>query len=124
VTNACLTDLLAVRVMGWTVGPDRFMMGNRGWMPRWRFQPTENLEDALRLLQAATAQEFCIRGDGSGGLRVSVRVEATTGIATGGTMAMAIATAVARAFGLEVPDVLTADGVNSDSTPRRRHRGK
>ena len=52
--------------MGWTVGPDRFMMGNRGWMPRWRFQPAEKLEDAFRLLEEAAPQEYSICGDDKG----------------------------------------------------------
>ena len=39
VTNDQLAAILAERVMGWSVGPDRFMMGDRRWQPRWRFQP-------------------------------------------------------------------------------------
>jgi hypothetical protein len=35
-TSEQLTAVLAGRVMGWGVGPDRFLMGNRGWMPSWR----------------------------------------------------------------------------------------
>ena len=54
-TSEHLTAILAERVMGWTVGPDRFMMGNRGWMPRWRFQPAEKLDDAFRLLEGGCA---------------------------------------------------------------------
>ena len=125
-TNACLTDLLAVRVMGWTVGPARFMMGNRGWMSRWRFQPTEKIEDALRLLQEAAPQDYSICGDGKGDLQVRVRVGACTGTATGGPMAMAITIAVARAMGLDVPDeprpVIVTDGRRGQA-PRRRPRG-
>jgi len=39
-TDQRLIDGLAVGVMGWTVAPDRFLMGRRRWIPRWRFQPT------------------------------------------------------------------------------------
>jgi hypothetical protein len=48
-----LTTLLARRVMGWEIAPDRFLMGKRKWMPRWRFQPELKLEDAFRPLEAA-----------------------------------------------------------------------
>jgi len=126
-TNEQLTAVLAERVMGWTVGPDRFMMGNRGWMPRWRFQPAEKLDDAFRLLEQAAPQEYSICGDDKGGLEVRVRVGVRTGTATGGVMATAIATAVARAVGLQVPDepspTLSASG-GTDHRPRRRPNGK
>lgn len=55
-SNDQLTAVLAERVMGWTVSPDRFMMGNREWMPRWRFQPIDKLDDAFRLLEEAVPQ--------------------------------------------------------------------
>jgi hypothetical protein len=121
-TSDQLTALLAERVMRWGVAPDRFTMGNRGWMPRWRFQPTEKLEDALRLLREAAPQEYSICGDEKGVLQVRVRVGASTGTANGGTLANAIATAVARAVGLEVPEDLQNDGVTR--APRSRSHGK
>ena len=46
-TGKQLTATLAERVMGWRVGPDRFQIGNRGWIPRGRFRPTERLQDAF-----------------------------------------------------------------------------
>ena len=122
-----LTAVLAERVMGWTVGPDRFMMGNRGWMPRWRFQPTEKLDDAFRLLEEAAPQEYSICSDDKGQLQVRVRVGVCTGAATGGPMATAIATAVARAVGLQVPDEPQSTiGTNSVTShkPRRQPHGK
>ncbi len=126
-TDERLTDFLAERVMGWTVGPDRFMTGQRGWMPRWRFQPTEKLEDAFRLLAEVAPQEYSICGDDKGQLQVRVRVGVCTGTATAGPMATAIATAVARAVGLQVPDepqptIVTNGG--TDHKPRRRPNGK
>lgn len=126
-TSEQLTALLAERIMGWTVGPDRFTFGNRGWMSRWRFQPTEKLEDAIRLLEQTAPQEFSICGDDKGNLQVRVRVGASTGIATGGPMAMVIAIAVARAVGLDVAEISGAvirpdDGVSPAS--RRRPHGK
>jgi hypothetical protein len=56
-TGERLTAILAQRVMGWRVAPDRFLMGNRRWSPRWRFQPTERVKDAYRLLERAAPQD-------------------------------------------------------------------
>ena len=66
-----LTGLLAARVMGSGVRPDRFLIKGRQWMPRWRFQPADRLEDAFRLLDAADPSEYSIYRQGS---LVSVRV--------------------------------------------------
>jgi len=102
VTGERLTALLAQRVMGWTVGPDRFMMGNRGWMPRWRFQPAEKLEDAFRLLDEAAPQEYSIRGDDTGSIHVRVRINGNAGEASGTSKPLTITQAIARAAGIEV----------------------
>lgn len=101
-THDQLMAILAERVMGWTVGPDRFLMGNRGWMPRWRFQPVENLEDAFRLLEQAAPQEYSISGDDKGKIHVQVRIAGTAGDARGTSKPLAITYAVARAIGIEV----------------------
>lgn len=106
-----LTNLLARRVMGWTVGPDRFMMGNRGWMPRWRFQPAEKLEDAFRLLESATAT-YTIAGDGSGTVTTHVCVAGVAGTAYHRSIAASITIALARAIGIEVPDCVIDRGAN------------
>ena len=97
-----LAALLAECVMGWRVGPDRFLMGNRGWMPRWRFQPTEQLADALRLLEKAAPDEYNMRGDSEGNVRVHIRIGDTTGEACGASKPRAITCAIARALGIEV----------------------
>ena len=120
-TSENLAALLAERVMGWTVGPDRFLMGKRGWMPRWRFQPVEKLDDAFRLLEQAAPQEFSICGDDRGQHQVRVRVGPCTGASTG-PMALAITTAVARAVGLNVPDELTPAIATADATGQARRR--
>ena len=44
------TALLAERVMRWKVCPDRFVKSGRAWIPKWRFQPFVQLEDAFLLL--------------------------------------------------------------------------
>ena len=101
-SNDQLTAVLAERVMGWTVGPDRFMMGNRGWMPRWRFQPAEKLDDAFRLLQEASPQAYSICGDDKGSIHVEVHINGAVGEAQGTSIPGAVAYAVARAVGVEV----------------------
>jgi hypothetical protein len=101
-TSEHLTAILAERVMGWTVGPDRFMMANRSWMSRWRFQPAEKLEDAFRLLEKAAPQEYSICGDDKGNIHVQVRIAGTAGEARGTSKPLAITNAIARAVGIEV----------------------
>lgn len=101
-SNDQLTAVLAERVMGWTVGPDRFMMGNRGWMPRWRFQPADKLDDAFRLLQEAAPEAYSICGDDKGSIHVQVRINGAVGEARGTSIPGAVTYAVARAVGVEV----------------------
>lgn len=95
-----LTGLLAARVMGWGVRPDRFLIKGRQWMPRWRFQPADRLEDAFRLLDAADPSEYSIYRQGS---LVSVRVliAGRVGEARDSTHPRAITFAVAQAIGLD-----------------------
>ncbi len=101
-THEQLTAILAERVMGWNVGPVRFMMGDRAWIPRWRFQPAEKLEDAFRLLEDATPQEYKICGDDKGNIHVQVRIAGTLGEAHGTSKPLALTYAIARAIGIEV----------------------
>ena len=101
-TSEHLTAVLAERVMGWGVGPDRFVMKNRRWTPRWRFQPTEKLADAMRLLDKAAPEEYTMHGDREGNVRVHVRIGDVTGDACGESKPRAITCAIARALGIEV----------------------
>jgi hypothetical protein len=102
VTTEMLTSLLAQRVLGWTVAPDRFLMGDRHWLPRWRFKPIENLSDAFQLLDGAAPDEYIMTGGNHGGFRVLVRIGKATGEACGASKPRAITTAIARALGIEV----------------------
>jgi hypothetical protein len=102
VTNDQLTAVLAERIMGWTVGPDRLLMGNRGWMPRWRFRPTEKIEDAFRLLEATAPQEYAMGAGENGGFWARVRIAGTTGEARESSQARAMTLAIARAISLKV----------------------
>jgi hypothetical protein len=96
-----LTAILAERVMRWAVAPDRFLMGNRRWQPRWRWQPANNLDDAFRLLEKAAPQEYSM-GDHGRGFWVRVRIGSTVGEARDVSKPRAITIALARALGLEV----------------------
>lgn len=101
-TAEVLTALLAERVMHWRVGPERFLIGDRRWLPRWRFQPAERLKDAFRLLEQAAPDEYSMGAGENGNFWVKVRVAGTTGEALESSKPQAIAYAVARAFGIDV----------------------
>ena len=97
-----LTEILARCVMGWKIGPDRFVLEDCRWLPRWRFQPTKNIADAFRLLEASCVQEYFLRVDRNGFCRAQVRTSGTLGDATAGSMALAICHAVAQVHGVHV----------------------
>ena len=102
-STATLTAQLAERVMGWGVAPDRFLVGNRRWMPRWRFQPMEKLEDAFRLLEQAAPQFYSMGSAAdSGAFSVKVCIGGKVGEAQDKSKPRAITLAVARSIGLEV----------------------
>ena len=96
-----LTAILAERVMGWGVGPDRYLTSKRGWMPRWRFQPTENVDDAFRLLEKAKPEAYTMGSGGGGFFWAKVRISGVTGEAHESSQARAIVFAITRALGLE-----------------------
>ena len=126
-TDERLNAILAERVMGWSVGPDRFMTGNRGWLSRWRFQPAEKLADALRLLEVAAPEEYSLRGDSDGNSQVHVRIGDANGEARCASQPRAITCAIARAVGLDVSENLTPVFVNRDAVvraSRSRSNGK
>lgn len=101
-TTEQLTVLLAQRVLGWQTAPNRFLTTGRQWTPRWHFRPTESISDAFRLLEAAKPQEYSMGAKGSGEFRVSVRIAGRTGEAHDTCKPLAIATAIARAIGVDV----------------------
>jgi hypothetical protein len=108
VTGDHLTALLAERVMHWRVGPDRFLIGDRRWLPRWRFRPAECLPDAFRLLEQAAPQEYSMGAGVNGGFWVKVRIAGTTGEALERSKPRAITYAVARAFRIDVDSSKTS----------------
>lgn len=99
-----LTTLLAQRVMGWGIAPERFLLGRRAWIPRRRFQPTERLEDAFRLLEEAAPQEYTMGREGKGLFWARVQIGRATGRARDLSKPRAITLAVARALKLQVDD--------------------
>ena len=117
-TNDQLAAILAERVMGWSVGPDRFMMGDRRWQPRWRFQPAKRLEDAFRLLEQAAPQEYALRAAENGGFWASVHIAGNTGEAHESSQARAMTLAVARALRLDISEEPEPSG----RTLKRRDR--
>lgn len=97
-----LTAQLAERVMNWGIGPDRFTMGHRRWMPRNRFRPTNRIEDAFRLLEHAEPQCYDMSKKEDGSIWVTVRIGKATGEACNTSIPLAISIAVARAIGIPI----------------------
>lgn len=108
-TNDQLAAILAERVMGWTVGPERFMMGGRRWIPRWRFQPANRLEDAFRLLGQVAPKDYATGAEG-GGFWARVRLDEGSGEARDSSQARAITLAVARAVRIDIPEQIETPG--------------
>jgi hypothetical protein len=82
--------------------PDRYLTGNRGGIAKWRFQPTARLEDAFRLLDAASPTNYTIGKDHQGEFSARVEIGGATGEATAKSKPAAITLAVARAVGIEL----------------------
>lgn len=99
-TDNMLIDRLAQQVLHWGVGPDRFLTGNRSWIPRWKFNPSERLEDAFRLLDHARPTRYALSQTG-GVFAVEVECDAKGGKATDDFKPRAITLALARSLGLE-----------------------
>jgi hypothetical protein len=97
-----LNALLAHHVMHWRVTPARFLTGNRGWLPGWKFQPTRKRMDALRLLDALAPQEYSVGVGALGEYSVKVRIGGRTAHGQAKSEPLAICLAVADAVGIEV----------------------
>jgi hypothetical protein len=97
-----LTDQLAEKFMHWSVCPDRYLTGNRGWIAKWRFEPTEKLEDAFRLLDATAPTHYAVGKDHEGKFWARVEIAGETGAATAKSKPAAITLAVARAVGIVI----------------------
>jgi hypothetical protein len=71
-TDNMLIDRLAQQVLHWDIGADRFLPGDRSWIPKWKFNPLEHLEDAFRLLDHSQAMRYSISQSG-GSFTVEVK---------------------------------------------------
>ena len=101
-TTETLTGLLAEHVMGWDIAPDRFLIGMRRWLPRSRFQPTERIQDAFRVLEKVAPQQYMMGADKTSGFWVQVRIGGAVGEAQGASKPQVIICAITRALGIEV----------------------
>lgn len=82
---------------------DRFLTGQRGWMPRWRSQPLKSPEDAFKLLDAAKPHRYGMDGGENGVFRVRVHIGGKLGEAQDKSKPRAISLAIAAAVGIEPP---------------------
>jgi hypothetical protein len=102
VTTDQLTALLAENVMHWRVGPERFLMDGRRWLPRWKFQPVQKLTDAIRLLEAAKPEAYSVAAEPNGTFCARVSVSGVTAEGHARTKPLAICLAVAAVAGIAV----------------------
>jgi len=98
-----LTEELARRVLGWKVGPGRFIKSGRRWIPNWRFNPVARLEDAFLLLDRASGS-YSLSFGSDQVFTVEVRVGGRIGRASGQPKARAITLALSQALGIEESD--------------------
>jgi hypothetical protein len=97
VTSDQLTASLAERILGWRVGPEHFILGNRRWITRSRFRPFDCVQDAFRLLWKA-ATSFSLTQTPNGVFTAIVQIGDRAGTASGRAEAAAISLVIARAI--------------------------
>lgn len=96
-----LTTVLAERVMEWKAGPDRFLTANRSWIPRWKFNPLERIQDAFVLVDRSESNRYSIV-KANEALEVEIQCKGGVGRATGHLKARTITLALARSLGIKV----------------------
>jgi len=97
-----LTEALARMALGWKTAPNRYLMRDRGWLPMWRFKPTERIADAFQLLETDAVLDYVLRVDRHGVCWVKVRTTATSAEASGTSLPLTICVAIARVYGIHV----------------------
>jgi hypothetical protein len=97
-----LTGSLVAAVLHWRVAPGRFLTSERGWLPRWKFQPAQKITDAIRLVEAAGTEEYSLTSNADGNFCATVRINGTTSEGCANTKPLAICLALAAAVGIEV----------------------
>jgi hypothetical protein len=98
-TNDQLAAILAERILGWKVCPDRFVKAGRSWIPKWRFRPLARLEDAFLLLDRAGGT-YVLSVGSDGVFTAEVQVGERIGKASGEPKARTISIAISRALGI------------------------
>jgi hypothetical protein len=94
---------LAEHVLKWRPTPDRFLIGCRGWKPRWKFRPTKSLSDATVLVEALAPQGYVVETDSRGEHLVTIRIGTRAWQGRDTSKPLAICRAVAAVLGIEVP---------------------
>jgi hypothetical protein len=88
--------------MHWSVAPGRYMLGNRQWITRSRFEPLSDVKHAFRLLEASGGL-FNVGTLPNGSFTAEVQIGNRAGNACGEPKAACITLAVARAIGINAP---------------------
>ena len=114
-TSKQLTDVLAERVMGWRLAPVTYIKSDRGWIPKWRFQPLVRIEDAFQLLEAAT-NSYRLEAREDGTFTAEIYTGTRSGMASGPSKARTITHALAFALQIEFPN----ESAGGNSIPTRR----
>jgi hypothetical protein len=110
-TDDQLTVTLAECVMGWRATANRFLKGDRRWAPRWRFQPTRRIADALQLLKKVAPEAFAVKSEANGVNHARTRIAGSTGTASDKSQARAITYSIARALGIDPAGRGASNGV-------------
>jgi hypothetical protein len=101
VTDQRLADELVARTLGWRPAPDRYVKPVRGWIPRSKFRPFEDVRDALRLVEAVT-RDYSLAVTPTGPFTARVSLAGRTGKAAGGPKARVICLALAQALEIDL----------------------
>jgi hypothetical protein len=95
-----LTEALAREVLNWRIAPGRFLKADRGWIPRWRFQPLKQLDHAFFLLDHLGCR-YTIKRNFDGTFSAQVRIGGRMGKASCAERARAISLALGRGLQLD-----------------------
>jgi hypothetical protein len=77
-------------------------MGGRQRLLRWRFQPTENIDDALRLLETAAPNIYTMGSEQGCEFWPRVEIAGIVGEAHRASKSKAITFAIARAIWIDI----------------------
>ena len=98
-TDRRLADELVARTLGWRPAPDRYVKLVRGWNPRSKFRPLEDVRDALRMVEAVS-RDYSLVAKAGNPVTARVRVAGRVGSASGEPKVRTICLALAQALGI------------------------